>query len=78
MLKMNSECLRCQAPLQADGPALICSHECTYCITCGASLQYICPNCQGELLARPRRVKSPAAAATSTLRYKWKKLWGDA
>ncbi|WP_397391657.1 DUF1272 domain-containing protein [Pseudomonas oryzihabitans] len=37
--------------------ALICSYECTFCAACAAGpLQGRCPNCQGELLRRPRRV----------------------
>ncbi|MET8808274.1 DUF1272 domain-containing protein [Streptomyces sp. NPDC004546] len=32
----------------------------TFCEACGEALGQICPNCGGELVARPRR---PAAAA---------------
>ncbi|NYT61504.1 DUF1272 domain-containing protein [Alcaligenaceae bacterium] len=36
--------------------ARICSFECTFCATCADSaLKGICPNCGGELVARPRR-----------------------
>jgi uncharacterized protein len=39
---------------------MICSFECTFCRDCAtAALAGSCPNCGGELVARPRR---PAAA----------------
>ncbi|WP_139798627.1 DUF1272 domain-containing protein [Andreprevotia lacus] len=44
---------------QTQGPdrdvACICSFECTFCADCTAHLQACCPNCGGELVARPRR-----------------------
>lgn len=57
-LRPNCECCnRDLAPESAD--ARICSFECTFCADCaGAVLQGQCPNCGGELVARPRR---PAA-----------------
>jgi uncharacterized protein len=58
-LEMRAECERCQAPLPADGAAFICSYECTFCLTCTADVFHgVCPNCGGELLARPRRLTS--------------------
>ncbi|MFD6353772.1 DUF1272 domain-containing protein [Nocardia tengchongensis] len=39
------------------GPALICSYECTFCESCGRTMDYVCPNCGGELVARPRRLE---------------------
>lgn len=58
MLEMRESCERCSAPLPADAEtALICSFECTFCRTCGDELAGICPNCGGELVSRPRRVK---------------------
>ena len=54
-LEMRSECEKCHAPLAVDGPARICSYECTFCAPCAAAMQDICPNCGGELVARPRR-----------------------
>ena len=53
-LQMRSECERCGAALAADGDARICSHECTFCVACAEELGP-CPNCGGELVARPRR-----------------------
>jgi len=39
--------------------ARICSFECTFCADCATTkLRNVCPNCGGELVARPRR---PAA-----------------
>jgi len=56
MLEMKPLCERCQAALPANlSGALICSYECTWCETCAAELDYRCPNCSGELLARPTR-----------------------
>ncbi|WTL36168.1 DUF1272 domain-containing protein [Nocardia sp. NBC_01503] len=53
---MRTRCERCEAvDLPADGPAVICSYECTFCEACGRTMNYVCPNCGGELVARPRR-----------------------
>ena len=56
MLEMKPACERCQAELPADGPARICSFDCTFCECCARGLAHTCPNCGGELVARPRRV----------------------
>lgn len=55
MLEMRTVCERCKGELAQDGPALICSFECTFCDTCGDEMAHRCPNCGGELVARPRR-----------------------
>jgi hypothetical protein len=55
-LEMRTTCERCGVALAADGDARICSFECTFCVACTDSMDGICPNCSGELLARPRRV----------------------
>jgi hypothetical protein len=55
-LEMRQECERCGVPLRHDSAALICSFECTFCRACAESLDHICPNCGGELVARPKRV----------------------
>ncbi|HEY6776793.1 MAG TPA: DUF1272 domain-containing protein [Thermoleophilaceae bacterium] len=52
---MRSTCERCGTPLAADGAATICSYECTFCTDCAEAMEHICPNCQGELVPRPRR-----------------------
>ncbi len=54
-LEMRAACEKCGAPLAADRPAFICSYECTFCPSCAAAMRQICPNCGGELVARPRR-----------------------
>ena len=57
MLEMRPDCERCGTDLPAEAPgAFICSFECTFCADCaGIRLGGCCPNCGGELLARPRR-----------------------
>ena len=54
-LEMRAVCERCGAALTDDGPAFICSYECTFCASCANRMDHICPNCGGELVARPRR-----------------------
>ena len=55
-LEMRTECERCGAALVDGGDAVICSYECTFCRACSAELSGVCPNCSGELVARPKRV----------------------
>ena len=54
-LEMRAECERCGAALAADAEARICSFECTFCPACADEMAGACPNCAGELVARPRR-----------------------
>jgi hypothetical protein len=54
-LSMKPACERCNVDLMLDGPAFICSYECTFCAVCAEAMQNKCPNCGGELVARPRR-----------------------
>jgi hypothetical protein len=54
-LEMKPRCERCEVALAHDAEALICSYECTFCPACGQAMDGICPNCGGELVARPRR-----------------------
>lgn len=60
MLQLKPNCECCNVDLPADSTeARICSFECTFCTTCATTvLAGKCPNCGGELIARPRR---PAA-----------------
>ena len=60
MLKLRPNCECCDRDLPADSSeARICSFECTFCAGCARDvLKGLCPNCGGELVARPRR---PAA-----------------
>lgn len=55
MLEMRGVCERCDQALADDGPAVICSFECTFCEDCGVEMTNRCPNCGGELVPRPRR-----------------------
>ena len=57
-LTMKESCERCQAALPVDAVAYICSYECTFCQSCADAMSETCPNCQGELVRRPRRVSS--------------------
>ena len=54
-LEMRAVCEKCQAGLPHESTAYVCSYECTFCADCGAAMQFICPNCRGELVRRPRR-----------------------
>jgi hypothetical protein len=60
MLQMRPCCECCNVDLPPESSeARICSFECTFCMTCAELvLEGKCPNCGGELVARPRR---PAA-----------------
>jgi hypothetical protein len=57
MLELRPNCECCDRDLPADSAeAFICSFECTFCRDCASSvLKGKCPNCGGELVARPRR-----------------------
>jgi len=57
---MRPLCERCGSPLPHEAQAFICSYECTFCASCVTELAAICPNCGGELAARPRR-RPPSA-----------------
>ena len=57
MLQLRPNCECCDKNLPPDSTeALICSFECTFCASCATNvLKDKCPNCGGELVARPRR-----------------------
>ncbi len=57
MLELRPNCECCDRDLLAESnAAMICTFECTFCRGCAETLlQGICPNCGGELVARPRR-----------------------
>ena len=57
MLTLRPNCECCNRDLPPDAAdALICTFECTFCRDCGeGALAGVCPNCGGELVARPRR-----------------------
>ena len=54
-LEMRERCESCSRGLEPEGPAFICSYECTFCPACAEAMAAVCPNCRGELVARPRR-----------------------
>lgn len=57
MLELRPNCECCDRDLPPDSDqARICSFECTFCDSCTTEVLHgRCPNCGGELLARPRR-----------------------
>ncbi|SAK89192.1 hypothetical protein AWB79_06389 [Caballeronia hypogeia] len=57
MLQLRPGCECCDKDLPPESAdALICSFECTFCRDCSDTLlKGVCPNCGGELVARPRR-----------------------
>jgi hypothetical protein len=57
MLEMRPKCERCEKALPCESNhAWICSYECTFCGACASGeLSFVCPNCKGELVPRPRR-----------------------
>jgi len=76
MLKMKTECEKCHESLQLAGLAYICSFECTFCERCARAMANVCPNCSGELVKRPTRVRKPAEVAVSQLRTRVGRLFG--
>ena len=64
-LAMKTSCEKCLVGLAHDSDAFICSYECTFCPECAASVGGTCPNCRGELVARPTRSELPRASASS-------------
>jgi hypothetical protein len=74
MLQLRPSCECCDRALPPDSAdARICSFECTFCNSCADSLlRGMCPNCGGELVARPRRPAAKLAAypASATRVYK--------
>ena len=57
MLELRPSCECCDKDLPPlSNEARICSFECTFCASCADTvLNGQCPNCGGELVARPRR-----------------------
>jgi hypothetical protein len=57
MLQLRPNCECCNRDLPPDAQdARICSFECTFCSSCADGVLHgKCPNCGGELVARPRR-----------------------
>jgi len=57
MLELRPNCECCDRDLPADSAdARICTFECTFCAACADDiLAGTCPNCGGNLVARPVR-----------------------
>ncbi|MEO9967492.1 MAG: DUF1272 domain-containing protein [Reichenbachiella sp.] len=69
MLEIRPNCENCNKPLHANSTeAMICSYECTYCVSCvNEVLHNVCPNCGGGFEKRPIRpqsglLKNPASS----------------
>ncbi len=62
MLQLRPNCECCDTDLPPDADARICSFECTFCPACTSQLFHACPNCGGELVKRPVRLKVKLAA----------------
>jgi hypothetical protein len=72
MLKLKPNCECCDRDLPPESTAArICTYECTFCADCAEGVFHgICPNCAGNLVARP--IRPPAMLArhpASTERY---------
>ena len=57
MLELRPNCECCDRDLPPErAEARICTYECTFCACCTeAVLKGVCPNCGGNLVARPIR-----------------------
>jgi len=57
MLELRPNCECCDRDLPPDSElARICTFECTFCARCvDEVLRGVCPNCGGNLVARPIR-----------------------
>ena len=56
-LEYKTSCEKCNISLNMQSEACICSYECTFCESCATEMANACPNCQGELVKRPKRNK---------------------
>ncbi|MBB4441776.1 MULTISPECIES: DUF1272 domain-containing protein [Rhizobium] len=68
MLELRPNCECCDKDLPPGSTeARICTYECTFCADCvDGVLEGVCPNCGGNLVARPIRpagmlAKNPAS-----------------
>jgi hypothetical protein len=71
MLELRPNCECCNKDLPPDAlDAMICTFECTFCRDCvDNKLSGRCPNCGGNLVARPIRPQSKLTASpASTVR----------
>jgi hypothetical protein len=60
MLELRPNCECCNRDLPPHAPdAMICTFECTFCADCARQVFHgVCPNCGGNLVARPIRPPS--------------------
>lgn len=74
MLELRPNCECCDKDLSAESPeARICSFECTFCVACAEGVLHgKCPNCGGELVARPRRPANKLANNPPSLKRIYK------
>ena len=64
-LELKGVCEKCGATLALGSVAYICSYECTFCTGCAGQMNFVCPNCEGELVQRPRRKETPTSGASA-------------
>jgi hypothetical protein len=65
-LEMRDHCEKCTKELHNKSDAYICTHECTFCHECTDDMDYVCPNCRGELVKRPRMGEVSLSCATGS------------
>jgi hypothetical protein len=70
MLELRPNCECCDRDLPPESAdARICTHECTFCADCVEHvLRGVCPNCSGNLVARPIRPARMLAKAPASTR----------
>ncbi|MEO1925969.1 MAG: DUF1272 domain-containing protein [Gammaproteobacteria bacterium] len=79
MLKMKSSCEKCRTSTKENKVTFICSYvhmficsyECTFCESCTTEMNFICPNCSGDLVRRPTRIKNPLEVAKFQIKSKF-------
>ena len=74
MLQLRPNCECCNKDLPPESQeARICSFECTFCVACAqTTLAGRCPNCGGELVARPRRPAEKLQKFPASTERVWK------
>lgn len=67
MLELRPNCEYCDKDLPpAAEDAMICTYECTYCVSCvEGHLSNVCPNCGGGFTPRPIRPATAHRAGVS-------------
>jgi hypothetical protein len=70
MLELRPNCECCDRDLPpTSGEAFICTFECTFCGDCATNiLKGRCPNCTGNLVARPSRPAHLLARAPGSVK----------